>query len=169
MYRDFRTGEILLTFICEHVNTEEVERLFDKDLRLRAVQWREKRSLNANAYAWVLMEKIAVEMHSTKEEIYEEMLQRYGYLLKDDDDMPYAITLPAHLDISKVDGHFKFIKESSDGKFKAYAVIMGSSGYDSKQMSTFIDGIVSEAKDLGIEVMTPNEIAKMKALWGKEA
>ena len=33
-------------------------------------------------------------------------------------------------------------------------------------MSIFIDGIVSEAKNLGIETMTPNEIARMKDLWG---
>jgi len=28
-----------------------------------------------------------------------------------------------------------------------------------------VDGIVSEAKEVGIEVMTPNELAKLKELW----
>ena len=42
----------------------------------------------------------------------------------------------------------------------------GSSTYDTKQMSDFIDGIVREAQELGIDTRTPDEIAHMKAVWG---
>jgi hypothetical protein len=34
-------------------------------------------------------------------------------------------------------------------------------------MSIFIDGVVSEAKDLGIQTETPNQLAEMKARWGE--
>jgi hypothetical protein len=47
-------------------------------------------------------------------------------------------------------------------------VYKGSSEFDTKEMSIFIDGIVSEAKELGIETMTPNEIARLNGLWGAE-
>lgn len=33
-------------------------------------------------------------------------------------------------------------------------------------MSKLIDGTVSEAKDLGIETLTPNQIREMKERWG---
>ena len=41
----------------------------------------------------------------------------------------------------------------------------GSSQYDTAQMSRLIDGIVSEAQDLGIETATPEELARMKGEW----
>lgn len=163
--RDFSSGKILLTFQIDNFNSEEVERLMSKDLRLRAVVWREKRSLDSNGYLWVLCEKIAQELNTTKDEVYELMLQRYGTLLKDDDEMPYTVTLPSHLDIGKVEGHFKLLKQSKDGKFNAYAIIKGSSEYDSKEMSVLLSGVVEEAKEMGIDTATPEEIQRMNELW----
>ena len=43
----------------------------------------------------------------------------------------------------------------------------GSSTYNTAEMARFIDGIVSEARWLGIETMTPAEIERMKTAWGK--
>ena len=45
-------------------------------------------------------------------------------------------------------------------------VYYGSSTFDTKEMSVFIDGIVSECHELGIETMTPEQIAAMNAAWG---
>lgn len=42
----------------------------------------------------------------------------------------------------------------------------GSSQYDTKQMSRLIDGIIYEARELGIETATPEEVALMKSRWG---
>ena len=50
-------------------------------------------------------------------------------------------------------------------EYTHYKVYKGSSEFDTKEMSIFIDGIVEECKNVGIETMTPNEIAKMEALW----
>ena len=44
----------------------------------------------------------------------------------------------------------------------------GSSEYDTREMSIFIDGIVSEAQGLGIDTRTPEELAEMKSLWENE-
>ena len=52
--------------------------------------------------------------------------------------------------------------------FIHYKVYKGSSEFDTREMSIFIDGIVSEAKALGIQTETPDEIAKMKGLWGED-
>ena len=44
-------------------------------------------------------------------------------------------------------------------------VYYGSSTFDTKEMSVFIDGIVRECKELGIETMTPAELERMKSQW----
>ena len=41
----------------------------------------------------------------------------------------------------------------------------GSSTYDSKQMSDLIDRLISEAKELGIETDTPEQISRYKSEW----
>ena len=77
------------------------------------------------------------------------------------------LSLKADIDTSVLDIHLKMIGEGHvQGKlFKHYKVIRGQSAYDTKEMSTFIDGIVSEAKELDIETLTPDEIERMKAAW----
>ena len=44
---------------------------------------------------------------------------------------------------------------------------VGSSKYTSEEMSVLLDGIIADAKELGIETETPDEIARMKAMWGE--
>lgn len=163
--QDYLTGAFTISFSTQEKSA--VVSNFDsiKDLEkldIRAVKHREKRSLDANAYAWVLMTKIAEEIGSSKEEIYDEMLRRYGVFYEDQDGY-ITITVRDRVDMSKIDGHWQLIKDN--GTFKAYAMIKGSSQYDTKEMSRFIDGIVYEAKELGIETMTPDDLAKMKASW----
>ena len=125
-------------------------------------KYRVKRSLSANAYCWVLIEKIAEKMNKSKEEVYIEMLKDYGTIAVDSEGKKLIFSVKASIDISK---YFKYYKEmglSKDGNFKHYYVIKGSSEYDSKEMNRFIDGIIQECKSLGIETMTPEEIARLE-------
>ena len=84
-----------------------------------------------------------------------------------DDDGYITVTVKSEVDMSKIDGHWKFYK--SNGKFSSYMMIKGSSQYDSAEMAKFIDHIVQEAKELGIETLTPDELARMNAEWGADA
>ena len=45
---------------------------------------------------------------------------------------------------------------------------IGTHLYNTKEMAHFIDGVVAEAQDLGIDTKTPDEIAQLKSLWEKE-
>ena len=74
-----------------------------------------------------------------------------------------TITVKSTVDMSRIEGHWEKIRDN--GTFAAYAMIKGSSEYDTKEMSVFIDGVVSEAKELGIQTETPEEIERLKALW----
>lgn len=165
LVQDYATGTFTISFtVNEHTAvTSGFDSIKSLDkLDVRVVKHREKRSLDANAYAWVLMSRIADSLGTSKEEVYEEMLRRYGVLYEDDQGY-ITITVSNKVDMSKVEGHWQRIREN--GKFKAYAMIKGSSQYDTKEMSHFIDGIVSEAKELGIETLTPMELEQMKVRW----
>lgn len=153
-----------LVITLEGVNRHELESLEkDTDYRIKLVKWREKRSQDANSYAWVLMSKIAEEIQSSKDEVYEQMLQSYGVI---DPDFP-PITVVATADMSRIDGHWLLYKSTEQGgkMWNSYLRIIGSSEYDTKQMSTFIDGIIYEAKNLGIETLPSEEVERMKSLW----
>lgn len=164
IFRDFRTGRFAMTLELEGVTEAQLQELDDKDLRLNLKRWREKRSLDANSYAWVLITEIARKIGSTKEEVYELFIQRNAPWAQDENGY-IIITVKAEVDMSRIQGHWKRLKASEDGKWVSYAMLEGSSEFDSQTMSEFIDMIKDEAERLGIDTATPDEIERMKATW----
>lgn len=165
--RDWNTDLVQISFSIDDESVlKEIEKLKNSKLSIQVKKYRKKRSLDANAYLWVLCSKLAIVHETSKDEIYEEMLQKYGELYQDDEGNYIIITLRADIDTSKIDGHWKYYKSSADGKFKSYLMIKGTSQYDSLEMSRFVDMVVQEAKDDGIDVLPPDELERIKALWG---
>lgn len=166
--RDWKSGKIIISFEINEEPTEAINSINScEKLNIVANPFRKKRSLDANAYCWAIITKIAnhPDIKSSKEEVYEEMLQKYGYLYQDEEG--YIVgTYKVDTDISKVPGHWKFYK--SNGKFNSYLMIKGSSEYDTSEMAHFIDMVVQEAKELGIETLTPAELERMKVEWQKD-
>lgn len=162
--RDWLTGKYYITFTCneesamDHIqNIKECEKL-----SIEAKKYRQKRSLDSNAYLWILCTKIAEVVNSSKEEVYEEMLRKYGVVYKDDDGY-ITVTVKKEVDMSKIAGHWLFYKDN--GKFASYLMIKGTSEYDTAEMAKFLDMVVQEAKELGIETLTPAELERMKSEW----
>lgn len=162
--RDWKTGQYNITFTVNEASAiNGVNNIQDcEKLNIKAVKFRNKRSLDANAYLWVLCTKMGEVLQTSKDEVYEEMLQKYGVLFQDDSGNYITVTVKADIDMSKV-GHWKFYK--TNGKFSSYLLIKGTSEYDTAEMARFIDLVVQEAKDLDIETMAPEELERMKALW----
>lgn len=159
---DFRTGKPTLTFEINEKNDFKLlldEMKSQEKLSIEVKPYRERRSLNANNYAWKLITEIANILRASKEDIYFELLQRYGQC-----DM---FSVQSHVPFGNYVKYYVEAGESRlNGKdFKHYKVYKGSSEFDTREMSIFIDGIVSEAKGMGIQTDTPEQIAKMKSLW----
>ena len=132
-----------------------------------------KRSLNANSYHWLLCEKIAKALKISKYEAHNRLMldygtdwrdangERYFALLKDDDKYLRAMTV-----------HYRPTDAVEDRKgvlYRWFVLMLPSHLMNTKEMSELIDGTVAEAKELGIETRTPDEIERMKQLWSTQA
>lgn len=162
--RDFASKRVTLSL---SINEELIAKMLYDDLHeaeklsIKIGSYHKKRSLNANNYAWALLTEIANVLRSSKEEVYREMLKRYG--------QSEIISVLAHIPIGE---YVKYCDEAGEstlnGKlFKHYKVYKGSSEFDQREMAIFIDGVISEAKELGIPTETPDEIARLKAMWSE--
>ena len=156
-------GDLTVTLSLPRHNADNIKKLLDAEIDAEIKKWREKRSLSANAYAWVLITQIAQSMTPpmNKEEVYVEMLKRYGQggFISIQADKASDVTRAFDYYVQKGEG------EVNGKNFLHYMVYIGSSKYNTKEMSVFISGIVEEAKDLGIETLTPQELERMKGEW----
>ena len=154
-------GKMELRITIDKTDVTEVLK-YEKPLEVTIDRIKQKRSLNANGYMWTLVGEIADILRASKEDIYLSMLKNYG-----------QSTVVSVLSEINVTGFFKYYEEFGTGEVKGkdfthYKVYKGSSEFDTKEMAVLIDGVVSEAQELGIDTRTPEEIDKMKSLWGKE-
>ena len=121
---------------------------------------RQKRSNDANAYLWVLCDKIADVIRSTKEEVYRNAIREVG-VFQDVATRHDAADDLINLWSNRGIGWFADVFDSKLDGCKRVRLYSGSHIYDTKEMSRLIDYIVEQAKDLGIETMTPDEIKQM--------
>ena len=135
-----------------------------KGLNVKIEQYRNKRSMDANGYVWVLCNKIAEVIGSTKEKVYmnivrdvgqfevvpikEEAMERWIYNWESKG-LGWQVEI---LGESRIEGYVNTVN------------YFGSSVYDTREMAILIDEVVREAKDLDVEVITPDELEKMKML-----
>ena len=113
---------------------EIVKWLFSQD-REKIFEIKEKkrrRSLNANAYAWLLIGKLADVLRISKDECYILMLKRYG--------QSEMVSVVSEIDVR---GYFKYYEEVGttflQGKnFTHYRVFKGSSEYDTKDRKSVV-------------------------------
>lgn len=123
-------------------------------------EYRKKRSLNANSYAWVLCSSIANILGSTKEEVYKKVIREVGEfevipIRKD------AVEKFIKIWRSKGLGWLCDAKPSKLDGYVNVTVYYGSSVYDTQQMSRLINSLVDEAKVLGIVTLDELKIKEL--------
>lgn len=137
-----------------------------KKLVVEIKQYRQKRSLDANSYLWVLCQKIAESIRSTKEEVYRKAIREVGQF----EIIPIkAEAVNRWIDAWNSKGLGWFSEIMEDSKLSGYKKVIsyyGSSVYDTREMSVIIDYIVQECNELGIETMSPKELESLKNGWG---
>ena len=135
------------------------------ELNIDIKKYRKKRSLDANAYFWVLVDKLAQVTGYKKIDIYRNAIREIGGV-----SVVVCVKSEAveHLCKSWSYGHIGRQTEIMSSKArgcKNVVLYYGSSEYDTKQMSMLIDSIVQDCKAVGIETMTPDELERLKVSW----
>ena len=162
-YNEDKQAEIVLS-TKENIHIEELKEIISKgkELSCELKQFRNRRSLDSNSYMWLLLSKMADVMKTTKDELYIEVLSRFGVFT-------HIVVKPEV--VSRVIEQWKVVRELGEvtingTKGMQLQCFFSSSTYDSKEMSVLIEGVVSECKELGIETITPNELSLMNSQWG---
>ena len=164
--RDWKSKRYQVTVEVEEL-PPDIETLAGHDqLDITMKKHREKRSLDANAYFHVLCSRIAEKLHESLTERKNKLIAEYGQIdleIKSiilDDQIDWAKVEPLHLRPTTA------TKVLDNGRlYRVYIVMRGSHTYDTKEMSRLIDGTVEQAKELGIETLTPEQIGRMVAAW----
>lgn len=171
--RDYFTGCTLITCETEETVAPRLEELQGFPLTITLKKFRRKRSLDANAYYWVLVAKLGDKLGLSKPYLHNLLLRRYGqpeiidgrmiYLVLPDSDLGARIADEAETYHIKPTSE---VKTGRDGKqFRTYVMLRGSSTYNTEEMSHLIDGLISECKESGVETASPEEIKRMLELY----
>ena len=133
----------------------------------------QRRSLNANSYHWVLCEKIAKKLRISKYEAHNQLLADYGTDWLDEAGQHIYVMMKDNGSYLRSETmHYRptDATENRNGtQYRWFVLLLPSHLMNTVQMSALIDGTVADAKELGIETKTPDEIERMKALWDTQA
>lgn len=127
---------------------------------------REKRSLDANAYFWVLVDRLAEKLRVPKTEIYRRYIREIG-----GNNETVCVTAEAADKLRSGWEHngLGWQTDTMSSKLPGCVRVVlyyGSSTYDTAQMSRLIDLIVQDCREQGIETLSPDKLAGMMEEWG---
>lgn len=168
---DFATGKPMLMLEVNETNDfkQLVDDMKDKDkLSIEVKPFKEKRSLDANAYFFVLADKLAEKLHITKEEVYRNAIKEIGGVSE-----TVCVKNQAVEKLCEGWRHngLGWQAETFPSKIPGCTNVIlyyGSSTYDKEQMSRLIENVVQDCQSVGIETRTPNEIANLLSMWGEQ-
>lgn len=123
---------------------------------------RKRRSLNANAYLWELLGRMAAVLKSDKDSVYLMMLERYGVYT-------HVCVKPAA--VERVKQEWRTVRELGEITINGQKAVQlqcyfGSHTYNSKEFSILLDGVLSETAQLGIETLSEADKDLMLKEWG---
>ncbi len=176
MFRDMVTRNWNITISTDQDISEALQTFSGKELDVKLKQHREKRSLDANAYYWCLLTKLAKVYGWTNAEAHNRMLREYGQyegaegqqiiaLLPDTDQTEKEV-------LNKTEYHLALTSNVTvvKGQTKrVYLLLRGSSTYNTEEMARLISGLIEDCRDSGIpdsEIMTPFEKQRLWEQYG---
>ena len=166
----YGTGKVLVTFEAEedaHALFQLYEEFRGADrLTIKVGKFRKKRSLDANAYCWTLIGKLAEKLNIPRTDIYRQAIKEIGgncdTVCVQDKAVQSLCDGWEHNGIgwqtdtfpSKIDGCTNVI------------LYYGSSTYDTLQMSRLINILVDDCRMYGIETKSQEELNSLLSQWG---
>lgn len=163
---DFENKNMKLTFEVDNTDLAIIEQFKDKDLNIEISKWYKKRSLDANAYAWVLLGKLQDVLNIPKEDIYRDIIKNIGSY----EIVPIKNSAVERFENAWHKNGLGWVTEQLPSKLQGYTNIVcyyGSSCYNSKEMSRLIDLIIQDCKEQDIETLSKEELKSMMEEYEK--
>ena len=171
-------GHIRLLIEADSEIVEEVGKLLGYDrITAKIAKYRAKRSLDANAYYWVLVSKLARALNIGNNELHNQLLAEYGMpwivgdalhraMLPDTEEVAEKVARSAEYHLRPTTQ----VTTLADGKdYRTYITMRGSSSYNTEEMARLIDGTIAECRAVGMtdaEIMSPEEKRILKERYG---
>lgn len=158
-------GKKVVTFETEDTVEEIYDRFNGEDVDIQIRDFKRKRSLDANGYAWVLIGRLASRLGLTKTEVYRMAIREVGgasdvICLQNRAVEAFTQNWTAH----GIGWQCETIPSKIDGCTNV-VVYYGSSSFDTKQMSDLIEALIDECKAHGIDTMPKTKLTKLLNEW----
>lgn len=161
-------GKPLITFMVNEYRDcmKVAQELTGQTVSIKVTKQKKKRSLDSNAYFWILVDKLSQKMNLPKEDIYRNAIRNIGGVSE--------IVCVRNEAVEKLcSGWSKngigWQTDTMPSKIEGCTNVVlyyGSSTYNQEQMTRLIDNIVQDCKAVGIETLTPNELESLMCKWG---
>ena len=159
--RDWTSNKTLITFELDSLPSDLADLQGSDALDITAQRHRRRRSRNANALLWSCIGKMASSLHTDKWEVYLKMLKRYG-------EYTYVCVKPKAVEMLKK--QWRECEEIGVVDINGTPAVQllcyyGSSTFNTKQFSDFLDGVFSEMEEMGLETPSQEELRKSLEAW----
>lgn len=165
---DYKTQKPkILLVLNERECISSIEELKEYKLSVEIKKYRNKRSLDANAYMWVLISKLEEKLNVSKDIIYKDAIRNIGVY----EVIPVKNEAVDRFIEAWTKNGLGWVCETTKSKLEGYTNILayyGSSTYNTAEMSRLIDLIVQECKQLNIETMSKPELDSLIESWDRK-
>lgn len=166
---DLETRKPKISLLLDSNEITNIEELNGSKLNIELKKYSKKRSLDCNAYMWVLIQEIAEKLSTqdisiTKEEIYRDAIKTVG---------AYTIVpikteaVDEWIRIWQSNG-IGWVCDTQPSKLEGFTNVMcyhGSSVYTQAEMNRLVNVIVENCRNLGIETKSKKEIDSLLKEW----
>ena len=158
------TQNITVTVAAEFGDT--YDELRDAEIEVEIKKAHKLRSLEANKYAWALIDQIAAKLHKSRSEVYREAVRDIGGVSRQAT-MKAEAVVPFREIWAKygLGNQVEIIDEDLEEGTCEIRIIHGNSSYDSAQMHSLLQNLIQTAEEQGIPTITPKEEEKMLGKW----
>jgi hypothetical protein len=147
-------------------NYNELLALKSQNKHVEIKEHKNHRSLDANAYLWVLLTKLQDKLSIPKEELYKNYILKIG----SSEILPIKNEAVDKFREAWQRNGLGWITETTKSKLDGFTNVIayyGSSSYNTTEMSRLINEVVDDCKEQNIETKSDNEINNLLKQWGK--
>ena len=165
---DYKTSKAKISLLLDTKQLDIVEELKKENkLNIELKKYRERRSLDSNAYAWTLLGELQNFLNIPKEEIYRDLIRNIGSY----EVVPIKDEAVEKFRQAWSKNGLGWVTETTKSKLDGFTNVIayyGSSTYNTKEMTRLINLLVEECKQFGIETKPQEEIDSLLKEWDKK-